>query len=102
MQAPRPTTSSGGRRPSRHSTSAPICEQRLGHAVHRAAADRLVAVERPLPCALPRQPAGKQAQQCPGVADVDAARAVARALAGAVESDPGDLEVERPGAATRR
>ena len=37
---------SGGKRPSRASSRAPICAQRLGDPVDRPAADRLVAVER--------------------------------------------------------
>ena len=37
--------------------------QRLGHPVHRPAADRLVAVERPHPPGLPGEPAGQQPHQ---------------------------------------
>ena len=78
-------------------------QQRLGNAVHRAAADRLVAVERPLPCALSGQPAGEQAQQRPGVADIDAPRAAPGAHSGAAEPDSGDLEIHcsRPPAGRR-
>jgi hypothetical protein len=47
--------------------------QRAGDAVDRPAADRLVAVERPAPALLARQPAGEQAHQRAGVADVDRA-----------------------------
>ncbi len=47
--------------------------QRLGDAVDRAAADRLVAVEDPDALGLPREPARQQPQQRAGVADVDRA-----------------------------
>ncbi len=46
-----------------------------GDAVDRAAPDRVVAVERPLAARLPGEPAGQQAQQGAGVADVDRAGA---------------------------
>ena len=47
--------------------------QRLGDAVDRAAADRLVAVEHPDALGLAREPARQQPQQRAGVADVDRA-----------------------------
>ena len=53
--------------------------QRLGDAVDRPAPDRVVAVEGPGAAGLPRQPAGQQAQQGAGVADVDRRRARRRA-----------------------
>ena len=53
--------------------------QRLGDAVDRAPADRLVAVERPLAPRLPGEPAGEQPQQGARVADVDRGRVRARA-----------------------
>jgi hypothetical protein len=45
--------------------------QRLDHPVDRPAADRFVAVQRPLAARLPRQPSRQQPQQRPRVADVD-------------------------------
>ena len=47
--------------------------QRLGHAVHGPAPDRLVAVERPRPPGLPGEPARQQAHQRAGVAHVEQA-----------------------------
>ena len=46
VAAARRATVNGGKRPSRASIRAPICAQRRRDAVDRAAADRLVAVER--------------------------------------------------------
>ena len=56
-----PSTLSGGRRSSRAWQSAPIILQRLDHPVHRPAADRLVAVERPYAARLAGEPARQQA-----------------------------------------
>ena len=53
--------------------------QRGGDAVDRAAADRLVAVERPLAAGLARQPAGREPHQRARVADVDVRLGRARA-----------------------
>ena len=63
--------------------------QRLGHAVDRAAADRVVAVERPFPLRLPGEPARQEAQQRPRVADVD------RRRARPAQPDPGDPQPRR-------
>ena len=65
-----PRTVKGGKRSSRASTLAPIAPQRLGDAVDRAAADRLVAVERPYAARLSREPARQQPHERPGVAHV--------------------------------
>ena len=62
--------------------------QRLGDAVDRPAADRVVAVERERAPLLGRQPAGQQAQQRARVADVDRPVGLARlAQAGAADHD---------------
>jgi hypothetical protein len=64
--------------------------QRLRDARHGAAADRLVAVEDPEPAAaLPGQPAGDQADQRPGVPDVDRpGRLLGAAQPGPAQQEP--------------
>ena len=87
--AARRATSSGGRRSSRALELGAHPAQRLGDPVDRAAADRVVAVERPLAALLPGEPARQQPQQGAGVADVDRRRSRRRAG-------------RRPGSAARR
>ena len=75
----------------RRRPSAPISAQRLDDPVDRPAADRLVAVERPLAARLPGEPAGQEPQQRAGVADVD------RGRARAAQPDPADPQVDGRG-----
>ena len=79
---------SGVKRPSRASSCAPIAGERPRDAVDRAAADALVAVERPAPAlGLPGKPAGQQPQQRAGVADVDRRAGLRAAQARAVDDE---------------
>jgi hypothetical protein len=88
-----PRTTSGARRPSRASSAAPHPRQRLDYPVHRAAADRLVAVERPLAAGLAGEPPRGQPQQRARVADVDRRRPGAT-QSGAIDHELGALGLD--------
>ena len=83
-----PRTRSGGRRPSRQSTSAPI--RRSGSAIRSTGRRRIDSSPSKVhsPDRLPRQPPGHDPQERPGVADVDLRRSRA------AQPDPLDLDEE--------
>ena len=79
-----PCTVNGAKRPSVRLDPGAHLAQRHRDAVDRPAADRRVAVERPLAAGLAREPAGREPHQRAGVADVDVR------LAGRAQPGPAD------------